>query len=365
MKKLLTICLAVFVFAACGPKTHYVINGVANSPEMDGATVYFYAEEVIDSTIVKDGTFSFEGEIAEPTITLIYIETAKPLSNGREVVMLEPGTIHVDFDRDTVYGTPLNDDFYAMLSKHNYNSVMKQAWDKYIAMMEADPVSRPALEEEFYNFRESDITPCVTETFRDMLKSYPDNILGAFAARQLCQEEILDLSELEQIITDTNSVLGRDPVLKKKLTQFRNIAATAEGKHFLDFECILANGEMGHLSDVIGGKLALVDFWASWCAPCREEIRTNLIRLASKYESKGLVVVGVDVWDSPEKHADAVKELGITYPQVIDTTTNATTMYGISGIPHIMLIGPDGTILARELRGELIEDAIVNAIDLK
>jgi len=155
-----------------------------------------------------------------------------------------------------------------------------------------------------------------------------------------------------------------DKKLNKEIDRMQAAEATAAGKQYIDFDCInFKTMELGKLSDLIDGKLALVDFWASWCSPCRQEIKENLIRISDKYAKQGLIVVGVDVWDQIDKHAEMVEELGIKYPQVIDTTRVATNIYGIRGIPEIMLVGKDGIILNRGIRGEEIEEAVIKALE--
>ena len=95
----------------------------------------------------------------------------------------------------------------------------------------------------------------------------------------------------------------------------------------------------------------IVDFWASWCGPCRREI-PNLQKIVAKHGDK-VNVVGVAVWDKPDDTHQAMKELNITWP-VIEGGTNwmvPTDLYGVSGIPHILVIASD-TIVARGLQGD-------------
>ena len=130
-----------------------------------------------------------------------------------------------------------------------------------------------------------------------------------------------------------------------------------EGDMFKDF-AVDYDGTTHRLSDYVGrGKYVLVDFWASWCGPCRAEI-PNLITAYNKYKDKGFTVLGVAVNDMPEATLKAIKDDGIPYPQILNSQQIAASAYGFDAIPQIILFAPDGTLLARDLRGEEIENKL-------
>ena len=122
---------------------------------------------------------------------------------------------------------------------------------------------------------------------------------------------------------------------------------------FKDF-AIDYDGQTHRLSDYVGrGKYVLVDFWASWCGPCRREI-PNLISLYEKYKNRNFTIVGVAVNDKPEATLKAIAQDSIPYPQILNTQNVAPSLYGFDGIPYIILIDPEGRILGTGLRGENI-----------
>lgn len=125
------------------------------------------------------------------------------------------------------------------------------------------------------------------------------------------------------------------------------------GAPFIDFAIKQPDGKVASLSDYVGkGKYILVDFWASWCPPCRAEI-PNIKAAYEKYKGDKFDVLSVAVWDKVEDTRVAAEELGVVWNQIVDAQKVPTDLYGIEGIPHLILFAPDGSIVTRgnELRG--------------
>ena len=122
---------------------------------------------------------------------------------------------------------------------------------------------------------------------------------------------------------------------------------TEEGKMFKELKGVSPDGKPTAISDFVGkGSYVLADFWASWCGPCKAEM-PDVIAMYEKYKDRGLKVIGITVNDTPEKSDSIVKLMGIPFPQIYES--KPMSIYGITGIPHMILFAPDGTILSRRI----------------
>lgn len=190
------------------------------------------------------------------------------------------------------------------------------------------------------------------------LRKHTDDSIAVSMVGVLYSFEILDNDALLKLIEGLGPNAQADPDIAHLKDGLEILVKTGEGTQFVDFAIEQPDGKVRKLSDFAGnGSYCLVDFWASWCGPCKREI-PNLKKIYEKYGGKGLEMVSVAVWDDPQESIDTARAYGIQWHQIVNAQKIPTELYGIQGIPHIMLIGPDGVILKRDLRGDDIARTI-------
>lgn len=282
----------------------------------------------IDTVTVADQTAVFEGEIDEPLIARVNVD------GGRgPIFVLESGTISFNKNNDA-FGTMYNDQIRAIseqlakIAEEFRNAATDEA--KYAAY-------------EKYN-----------DTIEKAMNENGDNIVGYFCFLN-GESSQMDADELREIFKKYPS-FAKYARSQKLLANAEKREATQPGKKFIDFE-VSYNGETKRLSDYVGkGKYVLVDFWASWCGPCIRQTEV-LKKIYNKYGRDVLDVLGVAVWDDPDATLKAIKDHELPWESILNAQTIPTDLYGITGIPCIILFGPDGTILSRDKQSEeLIAD---------
>ena len=353
MRILSILALSAFAFTATAQS--YTITGKADESS-NGKTAYLFDQStavICDSCVIQDGAFKFENKIEGENIFDVFVGKNR---RNKVVVLAADGT-NAAIDFTTRPATVTDNGGYCDKLAAFGNTISEAAsainarMDKLMNEGKSRAEINAALEEE---------NNAYYELYRKGISDNKDNIMGAFIVSMTARQFYPTLEELDEAVA-TVKYAGNLASIKALRSSYEKAAATQAGKMFVDFSGFTVDGAASKLSDYVGkGKYVLADFWASWCGPCKGEI-PNLIELQNKFGGEKFMVLGVNVWDEESKFKAALTEEGITYPQIYiphDNKDNATEMYGIQGIPQIILFGPDGTIIKRDLRGQAMKQLV-------
>ncbi|MBF1375505.1 MAG: AhpC/TSA family protein [Porphyromonas sp.] len=335
---------------------NYRIDGMAPA-DANGQWVYLYkpsGQGASDSVQIANGRFTLERAVAEDgLIAHLVIPRSYNLS-----FIPEEGIIKADLAAIAATGTALND-LHAQKAKvrEALETETRGRLKAIRADKNLDDKAKEEAQEKIVNEFYGKIKPLAEAD----LKEHSNDAIGLIALQTLLGMEDVNVAKAEALLQQAGDRLRAEESITKMVERLRRVEATQAGAQFVDFEGVDDANKAVRLSDYVGkGHYVLVDFWASWCGPCRREI-AHLKKVRDTYTDKGLVILGAVVWDEMEDHLKAMKELEITWPQIFNKT-EATELYGIAGIPQIILFDPAGKIVARDLRGEEINKLLDKAL---
>ena len=356
MKRILFALMALAMLYACNENNDNVctISGTLTDP-VDSVRLVDMSGDVLDVATVNNGSFTLKCGI-DPETGVSIIRGAMPsedLYYSEDAVQYDPIPLIPDVKKITVdiaggkpkiTGSPLSQEI---------QDFQQWALDTYLKDVETISALEEAGDSIGVMKTSEELANKMATRCREVYQAHKADAIGAQALGLLI--EFADEDEFIALYEQGGKAVKADASLGGYYEHLKSLPEEA-------VITLLESGEVvkeqGTFEDYVGaGSYTLVDFWASWCGPCKAEA-PNVIAVYEKYRDKGLVVIGVPVNDKQEATEKAMRDLGIHYPQVLDPSQALAERFNIAGIPHIILFAPDGSIVAAGLRGAQIDEAV-------
>ena len=384
MKKLILSLLAVASIVSCNKvgNNEFEIDGDANGLN-DGRNVFLKMQDTltnslvnIDTAIIANGKFKFEGKVVEPSLHFIAIDSTE----NSIPFILEEGKITVAVNKDTIYksivgGTYSNEQLVAYSKQTEKVQKQVQQFQEtnrekmQQAQMTKDTVVINALSKEYKTFQDQ---------FKDLslkhVEDHPKSYISLLFIKQFLNDPSFDLAR------GTKMYENLDPVLKntregKSIKKMLDGIKTNEKKNDTsstaveigtvapDFSAPSPEGKDISLKSALG-KLTLIDFWASWCGPCRKE-NPNVVALYKEFHAKGLNIIGVSLDEKADKWKEAIAKDQLTWTHISNLKgweDPIARRYHVDGIPATFLLDEKGVVIARDLRGSELRAKVASIL---
>ena len=356
-KLLLSIVAASMTLAACNAQSGYKVTGtVEGMPDGKAiiATVNGSSLDTLAKADVKNGSFEFTGNVSEPTGAYIMVIGQR----GAIPFMLENANITVNAGQAglTVTGSEgqkIYDQFMAINTTTQQEAMKLQ--QEYQAA-NGDQAKMQAVQEAYAKLM-TDAQAKETE----LIKANPDSYVSTFViVSGMGQMEYEQLKERYNLLGEKAKASAQGKAIA---AQIAKLESTAIGQIAPNFTITTPEGESISLYD-IKGKVKLIDFWASWCGPCRGE-NPHVVEIYKEYHPKGLEIFGVSLDNNKEAWVKAIADDGLVWKHGSDLKgwqSAPAQLYSVSGIPHTVLLDENNKIIAKNLRGDELKQKIAELL---
>jgi peroxiredoxin len=371
-KLLLLLLLPVISFAQVAKE--FTLKGQLKTFKPIDKVYFTYAsgdDRMIDSAQTANGEFSFSGKITEPTVgvlTVKYMKQPEEQRAKREVlqIFLEPSKMSLvakdSLVINSVTGSDGHVDFASMMKQQEaFDNQYQELYKSYSAAQAAgDKAAADKVEGEI-----DQLDQVVNDkVYLSFLKSHPNSNAALYALKTYAGYDI-DPAKVEPLFNSLPANQKSWPSAVAFKDRIEIAKKTAIGKYAMDFTQNDTSGNAVSLSS-FKGKYVLVDFWASWCGPCRRE-NPNVVKVFNKFRDKNFTILSVSL-DQPnakDKWLAAIHKDGLTWTHVSDLKywdNEVAKEYGIRAIPQNLLLDPQGKIIAKNLRGEELDSKLSELI---
>ena len=354
---------SLLLLAACQSEPNkFKIIGKANVE--DGKTVYRVEADnnnqpkLIDSTTVESEMFKFEGTALRPDINFLQIEGI----NGNFPIIIEGGTINTTMFKDSIavskaIGTVSNDGFmeYKSSTKVFINALNSIGSEMQKAMILKDSLLMLDLRDQY-----SAVQGQIEDYEMDYIKTNIDSYISVLILERYLANNTVDIDTIKEIYDQFSERIKNSrsaEVIQEKISE--PVPAAEVGQIAPMFEGPTPDGDLIGLKDNLG-KVTIVEFWASWCRPCRVE-NPQFVRMYNRLKPKGLEIVAVSLDKEKAKWVRAIEDDGLEWNHVSNLKfwrDPIAKLYDVTAIPATFILDENGKIVARNLRGNTLEKKV-------
>jgi len=352
MKKITYLLLAALI-TSCSTEPEFVITGTIQ----DSDSVSFLLQKreagkfvTLDSALSLKGTFRMKGTVEFPQ--MVYL--VAPDKQQRVAFYLENSDILVSGMLDSlsyakVSGSKTQDEYQAFIDSNKpLSDKYSSLYTEYQTARQAEDAEKIAqLEKEAENIQNE-----MTQLQKDFVSNNPSSFVTPSILNSLSYE--MDAPEIENAINALDTNVAKVQLVKDLMARAQLMKSVAIGQKAPDFTQNDVSGNPVSLYSKVGAKVLLVDFWAAWCNPCRQE-NPNVVKVYKEFSKKGFDVFGVSLDRTKGDWVQAIKDDNLTWTHVSDLqywNNAAARLYAVNAIPANFLLDENGIIIARNLRGE-------------
>jgi peroxiredoxin len=365
-KAIFYFCLIIAV-ASCKPRPEGVeISGVFTNSQKEKVLLEelgMQQSTPIDSTIIgDDGEFKIVSKVSGKGFYRLSLN-----QNNFVILILDSGeTIRLTGDAQnlaetyTVEGSRDSEKLWELNNflKQNYRQrdSIQQVFQEYMYHPDRDSIGK-ALETEF----EESIAE-LRQYIKSFIENNPESFATLAAIEQLNPDT--DFEYFRMVVNNLSERYPESPYVKALNNRIREMERTAIGSPAPEITMKTPDGNILSLSE-LRGQVVLIDFWASWCRPCRVE-NPNVVRMYQKYRPKGFEILGVSLDREHSAWVNAIKEDNLTWKHISDLQfwdSPVVKQYGFSGIPYTVLVDREGKIIAKGLRGPELEQKLEDVLN--
>ena len=354
MKKvfgLAILAMSIFI-VSCKNNNELSISGKVENAGAIKKVLLYETDQLVDSAFLNENNeFKFRRVTEEPDFYTLLVGEKNFLLVGKNGDELDFKTDYADSTNSyEIKGSEESEKIREFNQIGNsFSKIYKKIQDDYSRMTEANPAAKDSI----YNVLMPQFQSTMDEYSKTSLKFAQENksnLAGFFAASSLDQSQYE--AELITYAEEIKSVFPKNKAVQSFVTKMAALKPVSVGQMAPEFELNNTEGKLVKLSD-FKGKYVLLDFWASWCAPCREE-NPNIVKQYETFKDKGFTVLGVSLDEEKSDWLKAIKGDRLNWSHVSELKRwdgKVTIQYKVEGIPASFLLDPTGKIIAKNLRG--------------